>query len=307
MTQQLTLKSKITQNCGFDSIDISPFAIPLKADEQRYRQDLKKFCRKFAKKIQADDVAEDDMVSICCQSENPRFQKERIVVRSGLGLYSKELEEAIVGMKVGESRNINVQGSDVCVTVLSSERQLVPPLTDSLAAHSGIEGIKNAEDAREYCRFKQYDDVLEECFDEAYSFFSKELLGRCRFSFDEEELEAALSCAKKSISPNAGENPGNEEAEDFNLEDFTQKLSQSMLTAAVFGQELGAASQKDYEEYIRKTAIASECSLKEAREAEPLPEYLIFTYSDIFIEKTEKYVLNKLKKLGEKKYNDNIC
>ena len=300
---RLRLKSEITKSCPFDSIDISSFTVPLKADEARYEQDIKKFCRKFAKKVNADDAAKDDMVTISCQSENPKFRKEKITLRLGLGLYSGDLEEKILGMKVGESRKVCAEGAAVTATLLSSEREIIPPLSDELALKCTDPDIKSAEDIKEYCRFKQYDDVIDERFDDAYSFFSRELLSQSEFSFREEEKQAALSEAKKSMSPNA---ESNMEEEKFDIDEFTAKLAKSMLIAALFGQEMVSLTQADYEEYLEKTALASECSIEEARQAEPVTEYLIFEYSDIFIEKTEKYVMNRLKREGEAKQNDNI-
>ena len=294
--QQLRLESKITKSCSFDSIDISAFIVPLKADQARYEQDIKKFCRKFAVKVNADDAAEDDMVTLSCESENPKFQKKSITLRLGLGLYSKELEEKICGMKVGEGRKIIIGEDEVSVTVLSSERQIIPPITDDLALKCADPDIKTAEDIKEYCRFKQYDDIVDEHFDNAYSFFSKELLSRSEFSFKEEEIQASLSEAKKSMSPNAESNVS---GEDFDIAEFAQKLARSMLIAALFGQEMASVTEEDYEEYLEKTALASECSTEEARRSEPVLEYLIFTYSDIFIEKTEKYVMKRLKEEGE--------
>ena len=294
--QQLKLRSEIIKSCPFDSIDISAFVVPLKADEARYEQDIKKFCRKFAKKVKAADAAEDDMATISCESENPRFQKKSITLRLGLGLYSKELEEKICGMKVGESKKITAEGSAVKVTLLSSERELIPPLTDDLALKCSDPDIKTAEDIKEYCRFKQYEDIVDEHFDDAYSFFSKELLGRSEFSFKQDEIQASLSEAKKSMSPNAQSNVS---GEDFDIAEFEHKLARSMLIAALFGQEMAAVTEADYEEYLEKTALASECSTEEVRSSEPVMEYLIYAYSDIFIEKTEKYVLKRLKREGE--------
>ena len=294
--QQLKLRSEIIKSCPFGSIDISAFIVPLKADEARYEQDIKKFCRKFAKKVMAQDAAEDDMATISCQSENPKFQKKSITLRLGLGLYSKELEEKICGMKVGENKKVAAEESAVTVTLLSSEREIIPPLSDDLALKCADPDIKTAEDIKEYCRFKQYEDIVDERFDDAYSFFSKELLSRSEFSFKEDEIQASLSEAKKSMSPNAQSNVSEE---DFDIAEFEQKLARSMLIAALFGQEMASLTEADYEEYLEKTALASECSVEEARRAEPVLEYLIFTYSDIFIEKTEKYVMNRLKREGE--------
>ena len=294
--QQLKLRSEITKSCSFDSIDISAFVVPLKADEARYEQDIKKFCRKFAKKVKADDAAKDDMATISCESEDPKFQKKSITLRLGLGLYSKELEEKICGMKVGENKKVTAEGSAVTVALLSCERELIPPLTDDLALKCADPDIKTAEDIKEYCRFKQYEDIVDERFDDAYSFFSKELLSKSEFSFKEDEIQASLSEAKKSMSPNA---ESNVRGEKFDIDEFTQKLARSMLIAALFGQEMSSLTEADYEEYLEKTALASECSTEEVRMSEPVLEYLIFTYSDIFIEKTEKYVLKRLKREGE--------
>lgn len=289
---QLRLKSKITKTRFFESIDLSSYVVPLRIDQARYEADIKKFCRKFAEKIQAEDVSADDLATIRCQSEIPKFQKESITVRIGLGLYSAELEKAVIGMKTGETRQVFAGGAQVTVTVLSCVRELIPPLTEELAQNCGIPEIKSVEDALEYCRFKQYDELLDEVFDDAFSCFSSELLGSCEFDFDEAEKEAAFSSAKKSMSPSA--------LEDENAGEFAKKLGESMLTAALFGQDMSILTEDDYNKYIEKAALAGECSIEEAKDQEPPVEYMIYAYSDIFIEKAEKYVMHRLKESGEK-------
>ena len=288
---QLRLRSRITKKREFDSIDLSRFAVPLKCDKERYEQDLKSFCRRYSQTVDADDAAPDDMVTIRCAGASPRFKKDSITVRAGLGLYSKELEEGIIGMKVGESRDIPAEGDMVNVTVLSSRRQIIPALDDELAKKSGIPGINCAADAMRACRFKQYDDALDNVFDDAFEYFSGELINTSEFSFDDEEMRAAVSCSKKSMSADALEND--------KCDEFAEKLGHSMLIAALFGQDMAELTQKDYESYIEKVVRAAECTAREAIEDAPLSEYLIFEYSDVFIDKAEKYVLDRLKTLGE--------
>ena len=284
---QLRLKSRLVQGCRFEDVDLSRFAVPLVPDAARTQEELDRFLRGFAQTIAVPDVEAGDMATIACRSSNPRFCRERITVRVGMGLYSRALEEALVGMRVGETRRVDVEGTDVEATVCACTRQVMPELTDELARRSGLPGVRTADDVREYCRFKQYDEAVEDNADDAFTYLGGEVVRRSDFELDEEEREVSLALAYSYLNLDEDEDVADEEA-GYDRKQIAQQVAESTLLAAALGQEETVITAEDYEEYLRRRATAFECTVEEMREREPLCEYLLCTYSDWYLEEAER-------------------
>jgi len=93
------------------------------------------------------DLSEDealqkgDSVQLRVESSMPRFNKERVTVDLGSGLYDKALEAGVVGRHVGDSGSVATRGAEVKYTVLSARRKSVPEPTDEMAEAQGWEGV----------------------------------------------------------------------------------------------------------------------------------------------------------------------
>lgn len=302
--EQLKLKSKSENILDYHSIDISQYAIPLKADKERYERDVKNFCKRFAAKEEAAEIAPQDMATISCSSENPKFQKEHITIRVGLGLYSRELEEKLAGMAVGETKSFTVGSDSVTVTAEKSIREIIPELTDELVSNSGIPDVKTVKDVYAYCRYKQYDDVLEEPADEAGAYLAGEVLGHSSFDLDDGELEAASKIVSDAVNVEALSEMLDNDAGSFgdkkqDVSGMIKQMAEHTLIAAVYAQSMTALTKEDYEAYLDKLAVAREEPVEEIRKNYPLVEYLINTYNEFFLDTIEAYVLHKLKEIGE--------
>lgn len=303
--EQLKLKSKLIDICDYHSIDISKYAIPLKSDKLRYERDIRNFCKRFAEKAEVSDIESQDMATLSCTSENPKFQKEHITVRVGLGLYSKELEEKIIGMPIGETKTFTVGADSVTVTAEKSIREIFPELTDELVAGSGVPEVKTVEDMYTYCRYKQYDDALEEAADEACAYLAGETLRRSKLDLDGEELETSKKFAAGLVNFEAmAEAADSVEAEDsdtvsWDVQAMADQIGDSSLRSAVLGQSMTALTEEDYEAYLNKLSVAVERPVEDIRREHPLVEYLINTYNEFFIDTVETYVFRKLKEIGE--------
>lgn len=75
-----------------------------------------------------------DTLTLKTESTLPRFNKPRVVVTLGRGLYNAKLEAALVGKAVGETCTVEVDGEQVKASVLVLRRKSVPAPTDEMAA-----------------------------------------------------------------------------------------------------------------------------------------------------------------------------
>ncbi len=73
-----------------------------------------------------------DTLTLRTVSELPKFNKERVTVSIGRGLYDKGLETALVGKKAGEICEVIVKEKPVTATVLEIKRKTAPEPTDEM-------------------------------------------------------------------------------------------------------------------------------------------------------------------------------
>lgn len=84
-----------------------------------------------------------DTLSLKTVSVLPKFNKEKVSVSLGRGLYNKELEDALVGRKVSDTVSLTIQEQPVTATVLEIKRKQVPEPTDEMVEALEAKDMKN--------------------------------------------------------------------------------------------------------------------------------------------------------------------
>ena len=79
-------------------------------------------------------AAQGDTAVLQTVSALPKYNKERVTVSLGRGLYNKELELALIGRQVGEQLRLTVQDCPVEVRLLELKRKQAPEPTDEMVA-----------------------------------------------------------------------------------------------------------------------------------------------------------------------------
>ena len=64
--------------------------------------------------------------------QTPKFNKERVTVTLGRGLYNKDLENALIGCTAGQSVEVMVGDSSVSAMILELKRKQAPEPTDEM-------------------------------------------------------------------------------------------------------------------------------------------------------------------------------
>ena len=112
------------------------------------------FTRKFnlALEKDAEEVRTGD--SVVCRGESAvgRWNKPVLLFYPGSGLCEKVIEDALAGMKPGESRTIAASEGDVTLTVTRIVRRESHPVDDELVKLEGIEGVETVEAYRRWYR-----------------------------------------------------------------------------------------------------------------------------------------------------------
>lgn len=106
-----------------------------------------------------------DTAVLKTESTLQKFNKERVTVTLGRGLYSKELEPLLIGKTVGETVVTEINGEKVKATVLELKRKQEPEPTDEMVKALEQKDLQGnpITTVEEYCRYIQaakVDEVL---------------------------------------------------------------------------------------------------------------------------------------------------
>jgi hypothetical protein len=88
---------------------------------------------------------EGDTAVLRTESELPRFNKERVTVSLGRGLYSRELETALIGKKLGNTVELVIQDHPVRASILELKRRQIPEPTDEMVLQIHVKDAKGNE------------------------------------------------------------------------------------------------------------------------------------------------------------------
>lgn len=80
-------------------------------------------------------------VTLHTVSPLPRYNRDRIRVVVGGGLYDPEIERRLQGCRTGDRLHLTVRQQPVDILVTGVEQQVIPPLTDDLVREQGVEGV----------------------------------------------------------------------------------------------------------------------------------------------------------------------
>ncbi len=288
----MKLKSEAVKIADYRDYDISQYVGGFEVDEGLIEKDINRLLNKNGKRIEAQKVQKDDLVVLSCQSDEPKYNKKSITVSIGKGLFSKELEEKLIGLEVGKEYSIDVSDTMVTVRIEKITRVLLPKLTDETAALWGIEGVTDLKSLRKYCISKQIAAFLLDCeaADEASAYLWQQVSNNSVIYLDEGEKAEMLTKAARKIS----EIFGQEGSEDD--KDLLEELFLTGLKSAVIGQKTAETENRlltrdDYENYLHKMMDCQEGLTREqAEEKYPLLDYLIDEYGDINSKKIDEYV-----------------
>lgn len=316
MADRLELKSKVEKLYDYTKIDITEFIPEYAVDEELLQKDLKRILNAHGTKKEADEVLEGDMITLSCTSPLERLNKNNVMVMVGRGLFHKELELQLLGLKRNEKKKLMVSGETVEVEIHTITRTVLPVLKDEVVASFGMEDVKTVEDLKRYCIDKQivrFLDGVENC-ELAASKLWRELSDNSSFLLDPEEEKRALDEAAKKEAELLTESEENveevlkpedaqeESIEEMDMTEFVKMMYLNGLKFAAVGFEIAQKegsllTQADYEEYIsRRMDYEQGSKREEVMEKYPVEEFLKDRYNDIVCDILDEYVLQSFLK-----------
>lgn len=101
-------------------------------------------------------AAPGDTATLRVSSDIPRYNKEKVVVTLGRGLYCRELEEALIGHKEGDAVSLEIQCKPVTALILELKRKQAPEPTDEMVQALQVK----TPSGKEIRTVKEYEDFI---------------------------------------------------------------------------------------------------------------------------------------------------
>lgn len=192
------LRTKVITAWDHRQADLTEFCVPFEVDREQMADDILFLRKKYAYLVPVETVESGDIVTLRCRSSKPKFQKDSITVNVGKNLYSRELEAQLVGMTVGNERELTVGDTAVTVQILKAERNTLPELTDEFLS-ANFKEIRNMADLEAWYTNSQFENHLKQQAAEAANFLQEQVLENSEILVDEEERNLARAGAEKTL------------------------------------------------------------------------------------------------------------
>lgn len=284
-------KSKATTVCDFRSLDPGKYAPPFEMTEDELGEKIQKLLMRHAEMIDADTVKPDDFVTLDTASDIAKFCKKAITLRVGKGLFSKALEEAILGMKQGEEKTLALPEGTVKVHILAIKRRVLPELSDETVRSLGMEGVETVEALKAQIVSEARAQYIEDMAEAVAVELSNEANEKSTFELDEDELNEVLKEGRdmaNDMLASAGLDPetctdeqvlnvaGRTKQEHY---DFLDTLSVDGLKGAVLGAMLmerdgDEIREGEYEKAVRLCSEGMGVTEKQAKTIITYPKFL---------------------------------
>lgn len=150
--------------------NINEVHIPNAGDlEEIITKELTKGHLFYVQKDESQPITLGNKVTLKIWSNISKFNKDKVSINVGSKLYSEVVENALIGLKVGASKTVIINGENVEFTVLKAEDLCYPELTNDMVAEKAIEGVETLEQFKEYFLTQKQNEISKayahECID----------------------------------------------------------------------------------------------------------------------------------------------
>ena len=181
---------------GFVKVEVTDLTADIENELQR-------IAKKFGRLIEAspgEKLENGDIAVLKLSSSNPKFQKDKLPVSVGKGFFNKAIESELIGMPVGDKKEIEAEESKVVIEVISAKKRQIPPITlemiikdmkeeDGYYQESEIEGIKTIEDYKKFYENDLLEMRIAKVILGCFKLPEQQIVDDSEFIIDEEELD----------------------------------------------------------------------------------------------------------------------
>lgn len=303
-------QSKIKSLFDFRGVEIPAELLKNTVDESTIEKAVAELLLKYIKYAAIDDtIKAGDMVVLALESQLDKFNKKKLPLAVGSGLFHKQFEEALLGMKKAQSRVIIVENSPVQVLVVEHQRKVVPSLSDEMVVKEGIVGITTVKEYENFIHSEELTKAKEENLWNAYTLILNTVLDKSELIFKEEDAEIAyagncsyirLQCELvdgldvEQMTPEQLRSAiGFGSLADFKAyytPGFIKGVKEMLIGRELAKEENIVFDEKSYEEFIGDLAKKLEYTTEQAKRYKVYDWYIQGSYANFAREKIYQHV-----------------
>jgi FKBP-type peptidyl-prolyl cis-trans isomerase (trigger factor) len=301
------LKSKVIDIYDFKNIDLQEIVEPFQLEEADIDDEIERLRKKNAVSVEAETVEAGDIVEISCKSESSRFNKDKVSLKVGLGLFSKQIESQLRGMKTGETASVSEKSGTVEVKILKVTRTVLPELTDKNVSKWGLEKVKNVAGLRSYIISSLKQQYIADVA-ESYAIYIQNLANeKSVFELDSEELEDQKKAGEKmalEMIKSQGFDPdtitedeaqeilGKTKAEhiEFLKDSFVSSFKSGLVGLALMEQKGLVLTADDHNKSLQEYMLATGADMDEAKKVITFDKFIIGQGADKYLDEVEGHV-----------------
>lgn len=305
-------KSKVENVYNYKDVNVSNELLDIKVSKKEIIDSLNSLAKKYAVTVEPDDVVrKGDKINLVLKSDLEKYNKKNVPIVVGMGLFNKDIEDKLIGMKKEELQNICVDGNTVTVKVLNISRKVVPDVTDDMVNKLGIQDVNTVDDYKSYCYNEKVKKEKEKRFDTIYPMVRDETVKKSEFSLVNEdiqklievELDRCRTLAKKEglifeemtreqfmIRVPAG---NVEEFKIFLRKDFNEELKWMLIGMKLAETEKVEFNEATYNESMAKSASKDGTDVETEKKEYPYLKYIVNSYGRYYMDKIRQHFDSK--------------
>ncbi len=166
----------------------------LRCPKEYIEKQLRHITRGSRRTEKAEVLQKGDVAVLKLESKAAKFDRPSVTLTVGGGLFDKELEEKLVGRKVGERFAVTVNGEEVKTEVLSATRSVYPEPDDEMvkkyvAGKDDMEGVETVEQYIEHIKSHYAAEKKQETVFGILDSVAEYVLTHTDWEFDEKEVQ----------------------------------------------------------------------------------------------------------------------
>ena len=181
------MKSTVVKMYDYKSWEIPAEITLWRIADGEIEQQLERLSHDHAYEMDADTVELLDSVACRGECESSRWNRAVLLIYPGRKLCAGEIETALIGAKVGESRTVATPDGDVKLTVTRIVRRRNLPIGDKLVKAIGIENVETVEDYYRWYRDQNEPERRANAAMRIAYQMIKQIVEKSEFCFDENE------------------------------------------------------------------------------------------------------------------------
>ena len=200
------MKSKIVKLFDMKELEIPSDLLNWHMSNEEIDAELNRLAASHPVETHPNTAETGDSVLCRAVSDDPKWNREAMPIYPGRGMLEATLENAVVGMKVAESKTVG----NVTLTVLEITRRRPSQINDELIKKGNIDGVETVEQYRAWLRQTTELDRKRTMLNRLAYYLLEEVAKRSEMEIDDEEFDTiAENIAKKQYQAmvNAGIDP----------------------------------------------------------------------------------------------------